>query len=111
MLLGLTVRNNLWSQEEVDILNKNCDLEIGELQTLLPGRTIIAIKKQLRKRSQMSGDLMASKPKKFWSEEEDAILRQYYPIEGSKCEKRLPNRSQIAVKRRAKHMDLVVLKN
>ena len=109
--LGLTVQNRLWSEKEIDILNKNFDLEIEELQTLLPGRTINAISKKLRKRSEAYGDLTPSKPKNCWSEEEDAILRQYYPIEGSKCEKRLPNRSRIAVERRAKHVGLVVLKS
>jgi hypothetical protein len=110
--LGLTVQQRLmWSQEEIDILNKNFDLEIEELQTLLPSRTISAIRKQLRKRSKACGDLTPSKPKKFWSEEEEVILQQYYPIEGSECEKRLPNRSRIAVERRAKHVGLVVIKN
>jgi hypothetical protein len=107
--LGLTASPpSAWSEEELEILKQNPDLKIEALQTLLPGRTTYAIKTK-RKRLRDSGELTASKPIAFWSEEEDAILRQHYPIEGANCDKYLPNRTRGSIRKRARDLKLYLI--
>lgn len=43
-----------------------------------------------------------------WSEEEDNILREYYPIEGTKVKNRLSGRTEAAIKLQAKKLELRV---
>ena len=42
----------------------------------------------------------------LWSEEEDRILREYWPFEGSRASQRLQNRSPAACRQRAKRLNL-----
>ena len=102
IFLGLAAKKNPpWSEEEIDILKSHSSLTIEALQTLLPERSKFAIKNQ-RKRSEACGELTFSRPKTKWSEEEDAIIRQYYPTEGGECDKYMPNRSRVAIRQRAR---------
>lgn len=106
-LLGLIGKNTIhqWSSEENEILKNNYGLGIKALQKLLPGRTRWAIIHRKRK-LQAQGELIFSIKRKHWSEEEDAILRYYYPLEGSNCKKRLPNRSKDAIRQRANNLGI-----
>jgi hypothetical protein len=40
-------------------------------------------------------------PHKLWTDEEKDIIREFYPIEGKSCAKRLPGRTEEAVRKRA----------
>ena len=47
----------------------------------------------------------------YWSYDEDEIIREYYPIEGKKCSKRLINRSEKACSSRAVILGITKKKN
>jgi hypothetical protein len=110
-LLGLaTEKNPPWSEEEIDILKSHSSLSLDALQALLPDRSKSAIETQ-RKRSEACGELTFSRQKSPWSEEEDAIVRQYYPTEGGECDKYLPNRSRVAIRQRARFLGVYLTEN
>ncbi|RKZ80642.1 MAG: hypothetical protein DRR19_23300 [Candidatus Parabeggiatoa sp. nov. 1] len=103
-LLGLTETVVEWSEEENELLREHSDLPMKALQEFLPRRTPSAIRNR-QKRLQAQGELTIYLKVQYWSDEEDAILEHYYPIEGSNCQERLPHRSRNAIQARAKILD------
>ena len=76
-----------WDESEVSILLENYKTKtVDELAELLPGRSCDAIK-QRAQQEEIALDYIP------WTEEEFNIIRQYYPTEGKKVQRRLPNRS------------------
>ena len=96
--IGLKGPPRTWSAEENEIIRKNSQLTFKALEGLLPGRTSFAIGEQKIKLG------LTKKNAPPWSSEEDAILRHYYPIEGRKCKKHLPNRTYNAIAKRATYI-------
>jgi len=86
--LGITDNGN-WTDKELEILKENY-YELGpyKLQKLLSNRTYQAI---VAKGKSLG---LVNKDNIMWTKEEIAILRKYYPTEGTKIEKRLNNRSK-----------------
>lgn len=99
---GRRCREDIWTQEENDILHKYFPIEGRKVYKRLPGRTSVACAAQAHKRGIVYG-------RTDWTEAEDAIVRQYYPIEGGAVYKRLQGRSADACKTRARHLKLQVL--
>ncbi|EEM8095962.1 hypothetical protein DER63_13830 [Salmonella enterica] len=89
-----------WTKEEEDIIRKEyaCGSGSTKIMDLLPGRTWNAIV------------LRASKMKiintrtKIWSEEEQQLLKQYYPTMGTRVAEIIPGRTEVAVKAMAYSM-------
>lgn len=102
-----------WSSKEIDILKQYYPLEGRAAARHLPGRTENAIGSQaslrgLQHYSRQGRDskeatikLGLQHGKKWWSREEIAILKRYYPLEGLTVAERLPNRTRQAVGHKA----------
>lgn len=93
-VLGLRVRRTMtaWTEEEHEILVKYFPLEGENVYLRLPNRTKEAC--LVRGRAIMRGVVFEPKEeRKLWSAEENQILKEYYPVEGSKVAERLPDRS------------------
>lgn len=96
-MLGFT--QSFWSEREDDIIRKcykEKEIETSELRDLLPNRTLAACKS----RAYALGCI--EKVIREWSEEEDNILKEYYPAEGRKAFERLNNRGYHACLNRLK---------
>lgn len=93
-------KNLPWSDAEMDIIRQHYGSGVGAefLQALLPGRSVPAIFSMAEKMGVLSG--------RFWREEELAILRMYYPEEGTLVTARLPGRNGIAVRVMARRLGL-----
>lgn len=93
-------RGAVWKQSEMDIIRHHYRSGVGAefLQQLLPGRSVSAIFSMAEKMGVLSG--------RFWREEELAILRLYYPEEGSFVTARLPGRNAVAVRVMARRLGL-----
>ena len=84
-----------WSDEEIRIL-KNNYAQIG------PKGCSKIINKSRSKCSDMARKLsLKYNDARYYSQEEDNIIKKYYPIEGIDCAKRLPNRKPENVQQRA----------
>jgi len=99
--LGLKGPTGEWSKEELETLRQYYPSEGGKVVKRLPGRTeraaMNAAKKLgIRYTGKRAGAFIQ------WTEEEDAILRRYYPAEGAVgCRNRLEGRSLEACRTRA----------
>ncbi len=111
--IGITLRNygiwkrKRWSSDELEYLKKNYrDKSLTELHDGLKGRHS---KSSI---NSMAYTLKISKGRNVnpWTEEEDAIIRDFYPDEGIKTADRLPGRTSAAVKARARLLGIQSLK-
>lgn len=91
-----------WTVEELNCLYFNADLGMSDLEKLLPGRSACAIQ---AKKSKL-GLTLTPVP---WTEEEDSVIRQYYPAEGVSVSTRLPGRSPLACANRANALGVLRL--
>ncbi len=95
-----------WTDEEKEIIREYYPSEGNSVLKRLPGKT----KRQLIGHTFNKGLYYSNHKKKFevveWSEEEDNILHEYYPSEGSKIISRLPGRTSNAIKTRASFLGL-----
>ncbi len=95
-----------WTDEEKDIIREYYPSEGNAVLKRLPGKT----KRQLIGHTFNKGIYYSDHEKKFdvveWSDDEDGILRKYYPSEGSKIIARLPGRTPNAIKTRASFLGL-----
>ena len=93
--------NTKWTEEEIKILKDNFGkIPNNELAELIPNRTEKAIVVRARQ-------LQLTGPRghyQKWTDEEIAILKEYYPKEGLKVAERLPNRTWRAVRQEAKEL-------
>ncbi|TNL06723.1 hypothetical protein CYD30_19640 [Kosakonia cowanii] len=85
-----------WTEDEIAILRTHYagGAGIHRVSELLPGRNPRAITAHARKLGIQSGRYLA----RAWSEEELAILKQYYPALGVRVAEKLPGRTQNAAK-------------
>lgn len=99
--LGVS-RNSKWSKEEIDVLTNNIELSVDELVLLLPERNRTSIANKLRT---LKKELNVKNAKQsIWTEEMDNIIRERYPIEGSKCCSMLQGITSVQVSARANHL-------
>ena len=92
-----------WTEDEDNILQEYYPKEGGLVCHRLPGRTRNACKNRAQYiRLQRQEEHKFSR----WTEEEDAILKEYYPTEGETVHLRLPGRTASACQRRAVGMKL-----
>lgn len=107
--LGVVSKNKIkqWTEEEDVILRKYYFNDGDDVCNRLVGRTRSACKTRagllgLKHNKQHSRHL--------WTEEEDEIMRKYYPLEGISAFKRLKNRSKSVCRNRATTLGLKVNK-
>lgn len=102
---GCKIRRVPWTEDEDNILQEYYPIEGGLVCNRLPGRTRNACKN----RAQYIG-LQPHEERKLprWTEEENTILKEYYPTEGADVHLRLPGRTAYACKRRAEDMKLKI---
>ncbi|EOY5739943.1 hypothetical protein ACP613_004446 [Enterobacter ludwigii] len=89
-----------WTEAEKVILKARYGRyhDMLDIQSRLPGRTRHAI--------QMQASLMSLTFAREWSENEEYILRKYYPIQGGRTVDKLPDRTVSAVNHHAKALGL-----
>ena len=96
--LGLRVKTFTWSKEEEEILCKYYPTEGPKVANRLPGRTEEACRTR-------AAILNLYDPRNIknvkWTEEEDNVLREFYPSEGTNVAARLPGRTKGSCKKRA----------
>ena len=103
-------RARKWTAHEDSIIRENYPTMGTAVQSLLTGRT----KDACQQRANFLGVTQREyanrqmNPKNKWSEEEDEILREYYPQMGSRVAERLPNRSETSCYTRAYKLGLKV---
>ena len=96
-------RAKKWSTEEDDVIREHYPYMGTGVQSYLPGRTRDACQQRanlLGVVQQCYSDRDMS-PKNKWSEEEDAILREHYPVMGRRVAELLPHRSETSCYTRA----------
>lgn len=75
-----------------------------DITRLLPGRTAATYRRK-------AYNLGLSIRGHYWSEEEDAIIREYYPREGKEVSQRLPDRSETSCVQRVRKLGLYKMKS
>ena len=106
-ILGLSAERSYWTTEEENILREYYPTEGTDVCEKLPGRSRSSVERKAQKlgiKYQPNPDMNG-----YWSAEEDAILKQYYPIEGKLCTVRFPNRTECVVLARAFKLGLKVI--
>lgn len=91
-ILGLSAERSYWTVEEENILREYYPTEGTDVCEKLPGRSRSSVERKAQKlgiRYQPNPDMNG-----HWSAEEDAILKQYYPIEGKSCTVRFPDKTE-----------------
>lgn len=95
----------MWSEEEDALLTKHYPMMGKNVQILLPNRTPLAI--QARARKLHLTQIVPTIPKNAWTEKEDTLIQEMYPIKGaSYIKEQLPHRTVIAIKQRASVLGL-----
>ena len=82
-----------WSEEEIEILYKYYPIEGSSVVKRLKGKNEEQCRSYARRRNIKFKGKSKTKIKKLWSNQEIAILREYYPIEGIKVADRLEGRN------------------
>jgi hypothetical protein len=100
-----------WTKEEDELLinfyKQNPDSE-GLKEFIIKNfknRSYLAVKARAHVLNLTAGN------SRLWSEEEDEILKQYYPIEGAKCCSRLQDRTMNSVMQRANKLGIAYTEN
>lgn len=101
--LGLTQPKRRWTTAEEKIIREKYPLLGMKTLEFLPGHTNDQLQGKVREMKLHLAGGQAGRP---FSQEEDAILRKYYPLEGGNVCKRLPERSRPACCNRARALDL-----
>ena len=71
--LGIKMMNeNAWTKDELDIVKKYYESDIKLVQKLLPNRSYKAIVTKAKR--------IGIKSREFWSDEEETLMREVYPI-------------------------------
>lgn len=98
MMLGLSTPQQEWSDDELQILKKYYPEEGSAVYKRLPDRTPGACISQARRIKLRKNKHITHVP---WTEEEDAIIKAYYLLEGANVQKRVPNHTVNACHNRA----------
>ena len=102
--MGLKHYPEKWTKDEDTILIKNYPNMGKDVYKVIPGRSITAcvdrarvlkLKTNVRKRNEYS-----------WTQEEDKILKKFYPIMGPDVCFKLPKRTRCACAKRARNLGL-----
>lgn len=98
--LGLKTRySNTWTDEEIDILKQYYPQYGTDIKKILHNRSARSIRCQARRLNIFS--YKKGGYKSIFTDEEDEIIKRYYPIEGSNVYKRLSNKLPKQCKNRA----------
>lgn len=93
--------NRSWDEDEMAVLREFYPIEGRDVAKRLPWRTEAACKTQANKMGLKAPPRKHKEYVNHWTEEEDRILRDFFPIEGQAVSKRLPNRTDAACLQRA----------
>lgn len=104
-ILGITYKENspIWSNEEIEILEKYYPIEGLKVENRLKGRTKNSILKKVSMRKIKVQD-------NSWNEEEIRLLKKYYPQYGNKTVDFIPNRPLSSIKDKAGELGIYVEK-
>lgn len=104
-ILGITYKEKspIWSNEEIEILEKYYPIEGLKVENRLKGRTRNSILKQVSKRKIKAQD-------NSWNEEEIQLLKKYYPQYGNRTVDFIPNRPLSSIKDKAGELGIYVEK-
>ena len=92
-----------WTPKEDEILKKYYPIEsLSKVAKRLPSKTKDACSHRAEKLNLIKVNNLKIK----WSEEEDEILKKYYPIEGEDVAERLPGRTKSACKNRSNILNI-----
>lgn len=106
-VLGVKIGNvSNWTGKEDEILRKYYGEEGIDVVKRLGGRTRESVVGRVRKLGLYTNKYMSSITKE-WSEDEDEILRSFYPLEGIKVAKRIDGRDRKQVKARIRKLGLI----
>lgn len=95
-----------YTQEELDFIKNNfSEMDIQDIADEL-GRSINAIRSITFKMGLTDSD----KKQNTWTDEEIAIIKEYFPTEGINVKERLPNRSIPAIYSEASHLGVALKK-
>lgn len=100
--LGL-IRRSEWTQEELNILITNYPEQGPACFSLIPTKSIEACKARVQK---LKLKRLIRPTGALWTEEENEILKQFYPVEGCSVDSRLPGRSKATIKRQARKLNI-----
>ena len=101
--LGLRTRySNTWTDEEIDILKQYYPQYGTDIKKILHNRSARSIRCQARRLNIFS--YKKGGYKSIFTDEEDEIIKRYYPIEGNEVYRRLENKSKKQCKNRATTM-------
>lgn len=98
--LGLQAPGREWSDEEINIIKKYYANEGMGIIKRIKNRSAESISAKATSLGIYSNNESCMRNRQ-WTEEEDNIIREYYPAEGAACVIRLKNRSRAAVLNRA----------
>lgn len=100
--LGL-IRHSEWTQDELNILITNYPEQGPACFSLIPTKSTEACKARVQKLNLK----MSIRPTgAIWTEIENDILKQFYPVEGCSVDSRLPGRSKATIKRQARKLNI-----
>ena len=91
-----------WSKKDIEILEKY--FPIGGARLVIENGVDRTIREIGAKASNMG--IKVNNGRKYWTEEEEAILRKYYPEEGISVIKRLEDKDELAIRNKVRHMKL-----
>lgn len=91
-----------WSEAERTILINHYESHepIRDIVAMLPGRSTLAV-------MAMAAKMGLSRPDNTWTEDELSCLHLYYPLEGQHILRRLPAKSDEAIRDKARELNLV----
>lgn len=98
--IGISYEGSLWTEDEIKILKEKYVLLGGKgCAKLIPNHSTDMI---IYKANKLGlGNINRKKKGKSWTEEEDNIIKEFYPLEGPNMQKRLPTRSKKNITYRA----------
>ena len=98
-----------WSKEEDDIIRQYYATEGSAVYKRMSGRTKAACILRAKNIGIVCNKEVRYQRENTWTEEELAILQEYYPIEGRNVSERLPNRTASQCSAKANSMKIHLL--
>lgn len=91
-----------WDKKDIEILEKY--FPIGGARLVIEKGVDRTIREIGAKASNMGIKIKNSR--KYWTKEEEAILKEYYPKEGIAVKKRLDDKDELSIRNKVRHMQL-----
>lgn len=100
--LGCTKERPFWSEAEKAVLIQHyaSSKSLQEIMALLPGRKLSVMMVTAAK-------MGLTRPENIWTEKELRCLRRYYPVEGQAILRRLPEKSDEAIRDKARELAIL----